>query len=224
MMIFRWLDTAFRRVQLLDFLPLLAIRIYLPIFYEGAHAKLTGFSALVQWFGAPAAGRAQHAGSAAHGDAGHRDGNGRVHLSRAWPLHAADLDPADGDHDGCRAVGSLVAWLGCDRGQDGGVDPALQAFMEWLAQNFPGRFNYITKLGDPIILNNGIEFTVTYVIMLAVLLFYGAGRFLSLDYWIARGRPLLFGWLLPAYHDAALVRPTGSPPMPQPTGYPAPAI
>ena len=33
MMIFRWLDTAFRRVQLLDFLPLLAIRIYLlPIF------------------------------------------------------------------------------------------------------------------------------------------------------------------------------------------------
>ena len=48
MMIFRWLDTAFRRVQLLDFLPLLAIRIYLlPIFYEGAHAKLTGFSALV---------------------------------------------------------------------------------------------------------------------------------------------------------------------------------
>jgi disulfide bond formation protein DsbB len=29
-----------------------------------------------------------------------------------------------------------------------------QAFMEWLAQNFPGRFNYITQLGDPIILNN----------------------------------------------------------------------
>ena len=46
MMIFRWLNTAFRRVQLLDFLPLLAIRLYLiPIFYEGAHAKLTGFSA-----------------------------------------------------------------------------------------------------------------------------------------------------------------------------------
>ncbi|GMM62471.1 DoxX family protein [Sphingomonas sp. MA1305] len=226
MMIFRWLDTAFRRVQLLDFLPLLAIRIYLlPIFYEGAHAKLTGFSALVQWFGAPAA---------------------QGGLNMPAPLLMATLATAT-ETAGCiclalglftrlisiplmvtmTVAGLSVHWShgwAAIAGKTAESTLRFQAFMEWLAQNFPGRFNYITKLGDPIILNNGIEFTVTYVIMLAVLLFYGAGRFLSLDYWIARGRPLLFGWLLPAYHDAALVRPTGSPPMPQPTGYPAPAI
>ena len=36
------------------------------------------------------------------------------------------------------------------------------------------------------VLNNGIEFAATYFIMLLVLFFNGAGRLVSLDYWIAR--------------------------------------
>ena len=39
------------------------------------------------------------------------------------------------------------------------------------------------QFGD---LNNGIEFAMTYFIMLLVLFFQGAGRFLSVDYWIER--------------------------------------
>jgi uncharacterized membrane protein YphA (DoxX/SURF4 family) len=47
-------DIALDKARALDFVAPLAIRIYLlPIFYEGAHAKLTGFEGLVQWFGAP---------------------------------------------------------------------------------------------------------------------------------------------------------------------------
>jgi len=34
--------------------------------------------------------------------------------------------------------------------------------------------------------SNGIEMAVTYSIMLVILLFSGSGRYLSLDYWIAR--------------------------------------
>ena len=35
------------------------------------------------------------------------------------------------------------------------------------------------------ILNNGIEFAVTYFVMLLALFFIGAGKYLSVDYWIA---------------------------------------
>ncbi len=34
----------------------------------------------------------------------------------------------------------------------------LNGFITWLAENFPGRYNYITELGDPVMLNNGMEF------------------------------------------------------------------
>ncbi len=36
------------------------------------------------------------------------------------------------------------------------------------------------------VLNNGVEFAATYFIMLLVLFFIGGGRYLSVDYWIAR--------------------------------------
>ncbi|GGF94707.1 hypothetical protein GCM10010995_09920 [Cysteiniphilum litorale] len=59
-------------------------------------------------------------------------------------------------------------------------------FLSWLSINFPGRYNYITELGDPVILNNGIEFAATYFIMLLVLLCYGGGRYVSADYWLSK--------------------------------------
>jgi uncharacterized membrane protein YphA (DoxX/SURF4 family) len=37
-----------------------------------------------------------------------------------------------------------------------------------------------------VILNNGIEFGVTYLIMLLTLLFTGGGRFTSVDYFLSR--------------------------------------
>lgn len=49
-----------------------------------------------------------------------------------------------------------------------------------------GHYDWLTSKGSIVVLNNGIEFAVTYLIMLLVLFFSGAGRFVSLDYWIAR--------------------------------------
>ncbi len=48
-----------------------------------------------------------------------------------------------------------------------------------------GDYTWLTDQGSFVILNNGVEFAVTYAIMLAMLLFSGAGRFVSVDYWIA---------------------------------------
>jgi len=49
-----------------------------------------------------------------------------------------------------------------------------------------GNFAWLTGSGEFVILNNGIEFAATYFIMLLALFFIGAGKYFSLDYWIAR--------------------------------------
>ncbi|MGB2247575.1 MAG: DoxX family protein [Alcanivorax sediminis] len=49
-----------------------------------------------------------------------------------------------------------------------------------------GHYDWLTAKGNFVVLNNGIEFAMTYFIMLLVLFFVGAGRYVSLDYWIER--------------------------------------
>ena len=49
-----------------------------------------------------------------------------------------------------------------------------------------GNYDWLTEHGSITILKNGIEFAATYFIMLLVLFFIGAGKYASLDYWIAR--------------------------------------
>ncbi len=51
-----------------------------------------------------------------------------------------------------------------------------------------GDYGWLTEKGSFVILNNGIEFAATYFIMLLSLLFTGAGRWVSLDYWLSRRR------------------------------------
>lgn len=47
-------------------------------------------------------------------------------------------------------------------------------------------YEWLTDKGSLVILNNGIEFAVTYFIMLMVLFFWGGGRYVSLDYYLDR--------------------------------------
>lgn len=49
-----------------------------------------------------------------------------------------------------------------------------------------GNYSWLTEQGNFVVLNNGIEFGVTYLIMLLVLFFIGAGKYVSLDFWLAR--------------------------------------
>jgi uncharacterized membrane protein YphA (DoxX/SURF4 family) len=49
-----------------------------------------------------------------------------------------------------------------------------------------GNYEWLTGAGSITILKNGIEFAATYFIMLLALFFTGAGKYFSLDYWIAR--------------------------------------
>lgn len=49
-----------------------------------------------------------------------------------------------------------------------------------------GNYEWLTEAGNFTVLKNGIEFAATYFVMLLMLLFSGAGRYVSFDYWIAR--------------------------------------
>ncbi len=49
-----------------------------------------------------------------------------------------------------------------------------------------GNYEWLTEAGNFTVLKNGIEFAATYFVVLLMLLFSGAGRYVSVDYWIAR--------------------------------------
>ena len=184
----RWYDGLVEKIKQLDFLVLFAIRMYLvPIIFTGARSKVLGFSGTVQWFGS----------SAAEGG-----------LGLPFPTLLAFL-ATSAEVVGCFCLalglftrpiallmifvmgvaGVLVHWKHgwpVIAGKDMESTLRLNDFIEWLSVNFPGRYNYITELGDPVILNNGMEFVGTYTLFFLVLLVYGGGRYLSVDYWLKK--------------------------------------
>jgi len=179
------------RSQRLDFVALLAIRLYLlPTLYEGAHAKVTGFSGVVEWFGAPAAqgglGLPLPYVMASLATGTEVAGLICIALGLATRVMAIPLMIL------MTVAGLSVHWShgwAAIAGKTTEASLRLDGLMSWLAQSFPGRFNYATELGDPVILNNGMEFTATYAILFLVLFFYGAGRYVSADHWLAKVIP-----------------------------------
>jgi len=49
-----------------------------------------------------------------------------------------------------------------------------------------GNYSWLTEHGSIVVSNNGVEFVAAYAAMLLALLVMGGGKYLSLDYWIAR--------------------------------------
>ena len=165
-----------------DFVVLLGIRLFLiPVIYVGAHSKVTGFDGAVQLM---------------------------VELGLPFPTFMAFAAAAT-EVIGCvcialglftriisipmiflmSAASLTVHWKhGWDAIATGSMESTwrLNGFIEWLSANYPGRYNYITELGDPVMLNNGMEFATTYFVMLAVLFIYGGGRYVSMDYWLKK--------------------------------------
>jgi putative oxidoreductase len=182
------LNSALDYSKRFDFLALLSLRLYLlPTLYVGAHAKINGFSGVVEWFGSPAA-----------------QGGLDLPMPYLMALLATGTEAAGFVCIGLglftrvisvplvilmTVAGLSVHWShgwAAIAGKTTEASMRMDGLMAWLAQDFPGRFNYITELGDPVVLNNGIEFTMTYAVMVLVLFFYGGGRFVSVDYWMAK--------------------------------------
>ncbi|NCX93564.1 MAG: DoxX family protein [Gammaproteobacteria bacterium] len=83
------------------------------------------------------------------------------------------------------AVHHENAWLAMP-GHGAEASTHLHQFFNWLHQNMPGQQDFLSTLGEPVILNSGVPFAIVYLVMLISLFFSGAGRILSLDYWLVK--------------------------------------
>ncbi|MFT5757721.1 MAG: putative oxidoreductase [Alteromonadaceae bacterium] len=175
-----------------DFLAPLLLRLYLvPIFWMAGTNKVAGFDNIVEWFG-----------------------NSEWGLGLPFPLMLAFLATA-AEVLGALALllGVAVRWFSIplmitmvvaassvhwDNGWQAITDPSapfaserviegsnkLAIAKEVLQEN--ANYEYLTSSGSIVMLNNGIEFSTTYFIMLLALLFMGAGRYVSIDYWVEK--------------------------------------
>jgi len=186
------LHSCLNQTQKIDFMAPLLLRLYLvPIFWMAGTNKVEGFDNIVEWFG-----------------------NSEWGLGLPFPLVLAFLATA-AELLGAIALllGVAVRWFSIplmitmvvaassvhwDNGWQAITDPSapfaservidasnkLAIAKEVLQEN--ANYEYLTSSGSIVMLNNGIEFSTTYFIMLLALLFMGAGRYVSIDYWLEK--------------------------------------
>lgn len=104
-----------------------------------------------------------------------------VHLEDGW-FAIAPSNPETSMAQPLAAIGIPAAKRSLENSAE--VGKRLDAAKKILREH--GNYSWLTEKGTLVVLNNGIEFAATYFIMLLVLFFGGAGRFLSIDYWIAK--------------------------------------
>ena len=186
------LHLLLNKSQKLDFLAPLLLRMYLvPVFWMAGSKKVEGFDGIVEWFG-----------------------NSDWGLGLPFPFLMALLATAT-EFFGAIALffGVAVRWFSIplmitmvvaagavhwDNGWQAITDPSAPfanervidganklAIVKDVLQEHTN-YDYITSSGSVVMLNNGIEFSMTYFVMLLALLFMGAGRYISIDYWIER--------------------------------------
>ena len=178
-------NAIFPRLQYLDGLAPLALRLYLvPVFWMAGTQKIKGIDNTIEWFGNPDWGLGLPAPELLAYLAAYTEAIGALllllGLATRWisvPLMVTMLVAIFAVHwdHGWAAI--------ADSGSQE-VAVRLGAARDILREH--GNYSWLTEKGGIVILNNGIEFAVTYLIMLLSLLFTGGGRFTSVDYYLSR--------------------------------------
>ena len=181
-------NAIFPRLQQADGLAPLALRLYLvPVFWMAGTNKIANIDSTIEWFGNPDWGLGLPAPELMAYLAAYTEAIGAllllIGLATRWvaiPLMITMLVAIFAVHwpHGWAAIADSGA-------QD--IAVRLGAAKDILREH--GNYNWLTAKGNFVILNNGIEFAVTYLIMLLVLLFTGGGRYVSVDYYLSRLAP-----------------------------------
>jgi len=185
------------RTRKLDFLAPLALRLYLaPVFWMAGMNKVNSFEDTVQWFGNPDWGLGLPLPGVMAFLATATEIAGGVllllGLGVRWisiPLMVTMLVATFKVHwhNGWQAIADTSMCL-FNCGDAHAAAERLDKARELLKTH--GNYDWLTEQGSLVISNNGVEFAVTYFIMLLALFFVGAGRFVSGDYWLQKYRPL----------------------------------
>jgi len=178
------------RTRAADFLAPLALRLYLvPIFWMAGTKKLANIDSTIEWFANPDWGLGLPfpelmAWSAALAEAG-----GAILLLSGLAVRLISIPLMITMLVAIFSVHWHNSWLAIAEGSGSlfanersvAAIERLDIAKDILQEH--GNYSWLTEHGSIVVLNNGIEFATTYLIMLLVLFFYGGGRYLSLDYW-----------------------------------------
>lgn len=174
----------------LDFLAPLALRIFLgPIFILAGYNKLTGIENVAFWFdsiGIPAAGLMAWVAALTEFVGGILLLAGLAVRWIALPLMFTMIVAAATAHweYGWHALPETELTMPWEWRTDlieSAVERRSRA-RDILEEH--GNYSWLTGAGPITVLKNGIEFAATYFVMLLALFFLGAGRFISVDYWV----------------------------------------
>ncbi len=186
------------RLKAVDFLGPLALRLYLvPVFWVAGMNKASGFSEVVEWFGnvdwglglpAPLLMALLATASEILGAALLLIGLGTRIV--VVPLMATMIVAATSVHwdNGWQAVHDSKSpfasefTLGIEARDAAEASERLVEARRILEEN--GNYDWLTGQGSFVVSNSGVEWAVTYFVMLLALLFTGGGRYLSIDYWL----------------------------------------
>lgn len=176
-----------------DFLAPLALRVYLiPIFWMAGTKKFAAFDDTVAWFGNPDWGLGLPLPALMVVLAAGSELLGAILLTLglgvrwiALPLMATMAVAAFSVHwqNGWLAIAEGADSLFATERTIGAIERLDRA--KAILQEH-ANYEWLTENGSFVVLNNGIEFAATYFVMLLALFFIGAGRYVSIDYWIAR--------------------------------------
>jgi uncharacterized membrane protein YphA (DoxX/SURF4 family) len=175
----------FSRLKYLDGLAPLALRLFLvPVFWMAGTQKIAGMQSTIEWFGNADWGLDLPYPSLLAHLAAYTEAIGALllllGLATRWitlPLMFTMLVAIFAVHwdNGWAAVADSSA-------ED--VAVRLAAARDILQEH--GNYAWLTEKGGLVILNNGIEFGVIYLLMLFSLVFTGGGRYMSVDYYLSR--------------------------------------
>jgi len=170
----------------------LALRLFLfPVFWVAGMNKVDGFENIVQWFGNSEWGLGLPMPTLMAGLATGTEVIGAIllllGLATRWiaiPLIITMLVAIFSVHwpNGWQATHDLMSW-----GANANTEEALRRLdiaKEILQEH--GNYEWLTEKGGLTSANNGIEFGVTYLVMLIALFFSGGGRIFSVDYYLDR--------------------------------------
>lgn len=199
-------NRVIQQLTLLDFIPLLLARIYLaPIFIIAGLNKWQNFASTAEWYGNADWGLGLPMPAVLVGLTVLAEFVGGFALLfgvmtrvfslmlaitmvvAAWTVHLKNGWFAIAPSDASTSTARFFDWFGLSSAQvsitaSEQVNERLTMARHILQEH--GNYEWLTEMGNFIILQNGIEFASTYFLILLFLLMYGGGRFLSIDYWI----------------------------------------
>ena len=189
-LVFQRLQALLDSTRSVDFIALVMLRLYLaPVFWMAGMNKLADMESTIEWFGNPNWGLGLPLPALMAWLAALTEAGGAILLLLGLAVRWVSIPLLVTMFVAMVTVHWQNGWLAIAEGAQSlfATDRTIAAVerldrVKSIVQTH-GNYDWLTEHGSIVILNNGIEFAATYICMLLVLFFYGAGRYLSLDYW-----------------------------------------